>query len=290
MFKRYVFAAIAVFIALVSALPAQAQSQPLIEEIEIRGNRRIPRDTILYSIQSKPGDIYSEAAVRRDFGAVISIGVFDPMKARLSVEDGPRGGKIIIFEVREYPIIRDLQYRNMKSATESEVLTRMKERRVGISKESPFDPVKAFSARKVLRELLAEKGYPDAQVEIEVEEISVTTVAMVFQGKEGPRVRVKDIEFTGERDGFSQRRLKGAMQLVKEASLFTTFSSKDIYFKDKVLDGLGGVAVFPWLARLSASQDRRAGSCAGWHCFQRLSAADSWAAKSWAGIEDQHSR
>ena len=40
MFKRYVFAAIAVFIALFSALPARAQDQQLIEEIEIRGNRR----------------------------------------------------------------------------------------------------------------------------------------------------------------------------------------------------------------------------------------------------------
>ena len=244
MFKRYVFAAIAVFIALFLALPARAQDQPLIEEIEIRGNRRIPRDTILYNIQSKPGDIYSEAAVKRDFQSVIAIGVFDPMRARLSVVDGARGGKVIVFEVREYPLIRDLQYRNMKSATESEVLTRMKERRVGISKESPFDPVKAFSARKVLKELLAEKGFPEAQVEVEVEDISVTSIAVVFEVTEGPRVRVKDIEFTGARDGFSQRRLKSAMQLVKEASLFTTFSSKDIYFKDKLQDDLERVRFF----------------------------------------------
>ena len=244
MFKRYVFAAIVVFIALFSALPAWAQDQQLIEEIEIRGNRRIPRDTILYNIQSKPGDIYSEAAIKRDFQSVIGIGVFDPMRARLSVVDGARGGKIIVFEVREYPLIRDLQYRNMKSATESEVLTRMKERRVGISKESPFDPVKAFSARKVLKELLAEKGFPEAQVEVEVEEISVTSIAVVFEVTEGPRVRVKEIEFTGARDGFSQRRLKGAMQLVKEASLFTTFSSKDIYFKDKLQDDLERVRFF----------------------------------------------
>src|SRR5262245_25071367 len=130
MFKRYVFVAVAVFIAQFSpALSAFGQGQQLIEEIEIRGNRRIPRDTILYNIQSKPGDIYSEVAIKRDFEAVVGIGVFDPMKARLSVEDGPRGGKIVVFEVREYPLIRDIQYRNMKSATESEVLTRMKERR-----------------------------------------------------------------------------------------------------------------------------------------------------------------
>ena len=216
----------------------------IIEDIEVRGNRRIPKETILYSVQSKPGDLYSEAAARRDFEAVISMGVFDPLLAKLHVIDGPRGGKIIVFEVREYPIIRDIQYRRLKSVTESEALTRFKERRVGVSKDSPFDPVKAYGARKVIRELLAEKGHPDAQVEVEVEEISATSVALVFEVTEGPRVRIKEIEFTGARAGFSQRRLRGAMKLVKEAGLLTTFTSKDIYFKDKLLDDIERVRYF----------------------------------------------
>lgn len=216
----------------------------LIEEIEIRGNRRIPKETILYSVQSKPGDIYSEAAVRRDFAAVIGIGVFDPMAARLTVEDGPRGGKIVLFNVKEYPIVRDIQYRQLKSVTESEVLTRFKERHAGITKESPFDPLKAFGARKLIKELLAEKGYPDATVELQVEDISATAIAVFFVVTEGQRVRIKEIEFAGTRNGFSQRQLRGAMKLVKEAGLFTTFSSKDIYFKDKLLDDLERVRFY----------------------------------------------
>ncbi len=224
--------------------PALAQDGKIIEDIEVRGNRRIPRDTVLYSVQSKPGDIYDEAAARRDFEAVISMGVFDPLLAKLRVIDGPRGGKIIVFEVREYPIIRDIQYRSLKSVTESEILTRFKERRLGISKDSPFDPVKAYGARRVIRELLSEKGHPDAQVEVEVEEISATSVALVFDITAGPRVRIKEIEFIGARAGFSQRRLRGAMKLVKEAGLFSIFTSKDIYFKDKLLDDLERVRYF----------------------------------------------
>jgi len=230
----------------VLALPrvAAAQNGMFIEEIEVRGNRRIPKETVLYSVQSKVGDLYNEGAVRRDFEAVISIGVFDPLQAKLLALDGPRGGKIVVFEVREYPIIREIDYRRLKSVTESEALTRFKERRVGISKDSPFDPVKAYGARRVIRELLAEKGYPEAQVEVEVEDISATAVSLVFDVSEGPRVRIKEIEFTGARAGFSQRRLRGAMKLVKEAGLLTTFTSKDIYFKDKLLDDLERVRYF----------------------------------------------
>ncbi len=221
-----------------------AAQDVLIEDIEVRGNRRMPRETVLYSVQSKPGDLYSEAAVRRDFQAILGLGVFNPMDAKLLVLDGPRGGKIVIFQLREYPLIRDIQYRNLKSATESEILTRFKERRVGISKESPFDPQKAYGARGVMREILSEKGHPDAQVTVEVEEISATSVAVIFNVTEGPRVRIKEIEFAGEHKGFSERRLRSAMKLVKEAGLLTTFTSKDIYFKDKLLDDLERVRFF----------------------------------------------
>jgi outer membrane protein insertion porin family len=79
---------------------------------------------------------------------------------------------------------------------------------------------------------------------VEVEEISATTVSLVFDVNEGKRVRVKEIEFVGARDGFSQGRLRGAMKLVKEAGLFSNFSSKDIYFKDKLADDIERVRYF----------------------------------------------
>jgi outer membrane protein insertion porin family len=245
------FLASAIVIAIVSFIsvrPALAQrpqaSEVFVEEIEIRGNRRIPRESVLYYVQSKPQDRFDLSLAQRDLQSIIQMGLFDPLATKLFVEDGPRGGKIIIFQVKEYPIIRAIEYRGMKSATESEVLTRWKERTVQVSKESQFDPSKVNRARLVLRELLAEKGHPNAEVSVEVEEISATTVGLVFEVEEGKRVRVKEIQFVGDRDGFSQRRLRGAMKLVKEAGLFSNFSSKDIYFKEKLMDDIERVRYF----------------------------------------------
>jgi outer membrane protein insertion porin family len=251
MTKRVFLSLSALIIALLSlpSRPVLAQ-QPggaqdvSIEEIEIRGNRRIPRESILYYVQSKPGDRYNKELIQRDFEAILNLGLFDPLKTRLLEADGPRGGRVIIIEVSEYPIIRDLQYRGLKSATESDVLKVFKERRVGVSKESQLDPSKAIAARNVLRELLAEKGHPEAKIEVEVEEISRTTVALVFDIDEGPRVRIKSIEFVGASSKFSQRRLRGAMKLVKESGLLSTFTSKDIYFKDKLTDDLERVRFY----------------------------------------------
>src|SRR5262245_41659177 len=158
---------------------SQTGDESIIEDIEIRGNRRVPSESILYYVQSKPQEPFNLNLAMRDLQAILQMGLFDPLETKLYTEEGTRGGKIVIFQVKEYPIIRDLQYRGLKSASESEVLTRFKDRRVEISKESQFDPAKANNARVVLRELLAEKGYPEAKVEIQVEDISATTVAMV---------------------------------------------------------------------------------------------------------------
>src|SRR4030095_16736252 len=199
-----------------SVSPSLAQrpqaSEAFVEEVEIRGNRRIPRESVLYYVQSKPQDRFDLGLAQRDLQSIIQMGLFDPLATKLFVEDGPRGGKIIIFQVKEYPIIRSIDYRGMKSATESEVLTRFKEKTVQVGKEQTLDPAQATRARLVLRELLAEKGHPNAEVKVEIEEISATTVSLVFDVEEGKRVRVKDIQFMGARDGFSQRRLRGAMK------------------------------------------------------------------------------
>ncbi|MFN0124425.1 MAG: outer membrane protein assembly factor BamA [Blastocatellia bacterium] len=221
-----------------------APPQVTIEDVETRGNRRIPRESILYYIQSKPGDTYNDAQARRDLEAIIGTGWFDPLQTRVFADEGPRGGRILIFQVREYPIIRALEYRDMKSVTESDVLTRFKERRVGISKEAQFDPAKVNGARIVLRDLLSEKGHPDAKVDVEVEDISATAVGVVFKVNEGPRVRVKEIVFETSNNKFSQRQLRKALKYTKEAGLLSSFQSKDIYFKDKFEADLSQVRFF----------------------------------------------
>jgi outer membrane protein insertion porin family len=250
MSKRITFPASAfflVFVWLFSASTTTAQpagQESFVEEVEIRGNRRIPRESILYYVQSKQQDRFDQNLAQRDLQAILQMGLFDPLATKLLVEDGPRGGKIIIFQVKEYPIIREIRYPGLKSATESEVLTMFKERRVQISRESTLDPAKANGARVVLREILAEKGHPDAKVDVEIEEISATTVALVFNIEEGPRVRVKEIVFVGDHRTFSQRNLRNAMKLVKEAGLFSTFTSKDIYFREKLLADIEHVRRF----------------------------------------------
>src|ERR687896_140428 len=213
--------------------PPSPQSQRLVESVDIIGNRRLRKDDILYYIQTRPGDVYSEEAVQRDYQTLLSLTFFDKTATRVFTENGPRGGVNIIFEVKELPIIRDLTFEGLKSVQESDVLKAFRERRVGVSKENVYDPVKILNARRVIKELLSESGHPNAVVEEETEEVSATSLAVNFKIDEGDRVRVVEIQFEGN-TVFSDGKLRGAMKYVKEAGLITRFKSTDILDREKL--------------------------------------------------------
>ena len=154
---------------------AQDGSQRLVESVEIIGNRRLRRDDILYYVQTRPGDIYNESQVQRDLQSVLALGFFVKTDTRVVIEDGARGGVNIIYYVKELPIVRELTFEGLKSVPESDVLKAFRERRVGISKESIYDPVKARRAMRVLKELIASKGHPNATVDVRETEVSATS-------------------------------------------------------------------------------------------------------------------
>lgn len=223
-------------IALILSVPGEAgaqQNQRLVESVEITGNRRLRRDDILYYAQTRPGDVFNEQQVQRDYQAILALGFFDKTATRVLTEEGARGGVNIIFEVKELPIIRDLQFEGLKSVPESDVLKTFRERRVGVSKESIYDPVKVRNAMRVLKELLAAHGHPNATIEERLDEVSATSTAVTFVIDEGDRVRVVEIQFEGN-DVFSDGKLRGAMKYVKEAGLITRFKGQDILDREKL--------------------------------------------------------
>src|SRR5215204_5722108 len=217
-----------------SVIAQQPQPQQrLVENVDIIGNRRLRKDDILYYIQTRPGDPYNEAQVQRDYETLLSLTFFDKTATRVLTENGPRGGVDVIFEVKELPIIRDLEFEGLKSVPESDVLKAFRERRVGVSKESIYDPVKVRNAMRVIKEMLSAGGHPNATVETNTEEVSATSLAITFVIREGDRVRVVDIQFEGN-TVFSDGALRGAMKYVKEAGLISRFKGADILDREKL--------------------------------------------------------
>ena len=188
------------------------QEAPIIERIEFQGNRRIRSETLRARIFSRVGDPLNEDALRRDFHALWNTQYFEDI--RLEVQDSPDkpNAKIVIFYVTERPIIRRIEYKGNKSVSESDILDRFKDRKVGLSIESQFDPTRIKKAEVVLKELLAEHGRQFATVKPTYERVPGTnTVKLTFNIDEGPKVKVGKIIIQGN-TAFSSRRIIRTMR------------------------------------------------------------------------------
>ena len=184
----------------------------VIQRIEFIGNRRVRNDTLKARIFSREGDTYNEETLRRDFQALRNTQFFEDVKLR--VEDSPdrANSSIIIFEVKERPVIRRIRYDGIHSVSESDILDRFKERKVGLTVESQFDPTKIKKAQVVLSDLLGEHGRQFAKITPQYERIaSSNAVILIFKIDEGPKVKVGKIKFTGNH-AFSDRKLVRAMR------------------------------------------------------------------------------
>src|SRR5215831_13064140 len=195
-----------------SYLCAQQTGGMKIQKIEFVGNRRVRTDTLKARIFSREGDPYTEETLRRDFQALWNTKFFEDIKLRVDDSSFLPNGKIIIFEVKERPQIRRIRYDGIHSVSESDILDRFKERKVGLSVESQFDPTKIKKAEVVLKELLGEHGRQFAKVTPQYERIaSSNAVILIFKVDEGPKVKVGKIKFTGNH-AFSDRKLIRAMK------------------------------------------------------------------------------
>jgi outer membrane protein insertion porin family len=200
----------------------------VVEGIEFRGARRVPQDTLRAMIFSKSGDVYNEDTLRRDFMALWNTNRFDDIK--LETEKGDRGGVVVRFVVTERPVIRDIKYEGAKSVSTSDILDRFKERKVGLTVESMYDPNVVNHAAVVLKELVAEHGHQFATVTPELRRIPPSSLEVVFTVVEGPKIKVGQIIILG-RQAFTQRDVIRAMKNLHPLGIPYSIYLEDIFPK-----------------------------------------------------------
>jgi len=154
----------------------------------------VPQDTLRALIFTKRGDKLDEDSIHRDFMALWNTGRFDDIRVE---REAGKTGWILRFIMAERRVIRSIKYDGNKSVSNSEILDRFKERKVGLSVESQYDPNKVQRARNVLQEYLAERGRQFATVDADLRQVPPSSLELTFKINEGPKVKVGTISFSG---------------------------------------------------------------------------------------------
>ena len=160
------------------------RAQVTVEKVNIVGNRRIPESDIEVLLSTKVGQPFSADAVDADIRNIYGRGHFADVKSY--VEDGPKGGRIVTFEVKEWPLILVIRYEGFKSIDPSKLSKEYRKRRIELAKNAEYNPDAAKRAANTIKQLLAERGHPNAEVTFETEDISHTAVSLTFKVNEGP--------------------------------------------------------------------------------------------------------
>ncbi len=200
-----------------------------IEKIVVDGNVRISTQALRNQLTVKEGDPYDEDALRREFRHLWDLNLFDNIT--LEVRQGEKG-KIVLWHVTDKPLVADVEYKDIKAFTTTQLEEKLTDQKADIKRGSPLDYSRVRKAQETIEMLLGQKGFLDAEVKVDVKEVSPGQESITFRARQGGKTKIKKIRFTGN-TVFTDKELRKMMKLTKQHGLFTWAGSKDLYHPGK---------------------------------------------------------
>lgn len=226
MIKPILRVAVVAIFMIAAVGPVQADEQK-ISRVVIEGNRRIPTETILSYVTLEEGDDYNEQLLKVDFLQLWNTRFFSDLKIYKELEESGNGLAIRIV-VKERPLVRDVVYRGLKAVGKGKIEEKMEEQSVEIPKGKLLDPTSLAKVANIIRAEMDDKGLEFGEVSIEFEEASPIEVDVVFNVREGGKVKIREVRFVGN-DSFSQWELTKVLKKSRPTWFFSWIQKDNIY-------------------------------------------------------------
>ena len=171
----------------------------IIDKINITGNERISKETIkMFSGVSIQDDL-SESDLNGILKKLYNTNFFDLVSVKIK-------NKVLVIEVKENPIIQNINYEGIKS---SEILRDLK-KNVLLKSRSSFNEVMLDKDKKRIKKFLKDSGYYFSLIDITIEELKDNKINLTYNISLGEKAKIKKISFIGEKI-FKDKKLKGVI-------------------------------------------------------------------------------
>ena len=193
---------------------------PVIRKIEVEGNQRIERDTVVSYMAIQEGDAYSASKVDSSLKQLFDTGLFADVNIR-------RDGDSLVVSVVENPIVNRVAYEGISAVKEED-----------LNNEVQLKPRTIYTRAKVqadvtrIIELYRRGGRFAATVEPKVIRLPQNRVDLVFEINEGQKTKIAAINFLGNKN-FSDGDLREVIS-TSESAWWKFFSSSDSYDPDRL--------------------------------------------------------
>jgi outer membrane protein insertion porin family len=143
-------------------------------------------------------------------------------------------GKVIVYNMEERQRVRLVDYPGAEKVDQTKIEEELRNRGIQIRIDSFVDPGTIRRVSGIIRELYAEQGHMYAEVRPEITEVAggPKRIHLSFHVTEGPRVRIRDLEFVGN-DRMGNRTLARRMKENKPRGLLGFILGGGTYRVDK---------------------------------------------------------
>lgn len=210
------------------AIGQSASPAITVRGIEVKGNRRVDRSTVLFYVKIKEGQSYTNTElvnqIRADVRAIYKLGFFRDVKVDV---ESLEGGLRVVYQLSEKPSINKIEIIGNSSLELDKIREHVTVKVQTIVNES----ILKETVRNI-RKLYQESGYYFARIEAVLKESGQNTVSVTILIDEGESVRIGAINFEGN-ENVSQRELLKTME-TSETGFFSFLTGSGIYNEEEL--------------------------------------------------------
>jgi outer membrane protein insertion porin family len=217
-----------------SGVPAHA----VIDEIKFVGLHRIPAATVMSRLSIHLGEEFDQAHIAADVHALSQSGWFQnvfvnaaPAFHQLESPDGSRFVQLQ-FHVAEYPYLSAIAFTGSKLLSQQQIKKLLDDNHLFPQLGAPADPVRLHRAALAIQSELASSGHPEAQAAIKQQILPGQRTKIEFQIRDGPRLPVTQVSFSGD-PRVPSNLLRKQMRQVAPDAWFAGFRNKNVYTPEK---------------------------------------------------------
>jgi outer membrane protein insertion porin family len=207
----------------------------------------IEAETYLYSIHTKISnpkdgvwtpwdDVATPESLRKDFKELWATRFIDNLSIEVTDYPFSNGviGKLIAYNIEERQRVKIVDYQGSKHLERSKIDDKLKEESATIRLDSFVELGTVRKVKKILLDMLAEKGYQFATVTPDIKAMpgGPKLVNLTFVIDEGPQVKIRDVVFVGNK-AMSNSALKRQMKNNKGRGMFSWITGSSSYQEGK---------------------------------------------------------
>ena len=212
--------------------------QAVIDEIKFVGLHRIAAEAAKSRLSIHAAEEFDSGRIAADVHALTKAGWFEDVSVKAEDSDrhpesaDDRQHVHLQFHVREYPYLTGVRFTGSKLLSQQQIKKLLDDKKLSPQLGTPADPVQLHRAALAIQSELAAAGHPEAQALIQQEKLSGQRVKVQFQIRDGPRLPVVQVSFSGHPE-ISDKVLRKQMREVAPDAWFSGFRNKNVYTPEK---------------------------------------------------------